>query len=96
MPKYSITIPTDVVSAVKQELGEDADGKTDRAAVVLCLQRLLGPLTKNYRRRELADPTDLEAARVTAEKALANEIVARKTAEDDGDAQAVVDAQGVV
>ena len=95
MSTYSIEVPNPVVTAMKDDLGDSADGLTNKAVVVLWMRRQIAPISKRYRRKGLGVPSALESARVAAETALSNETAARKSAEDAGDVQAVADAQGV-
>lgn len=85
MPAYTITFPTEAVSAIKAAVpDEDQDGLTDKGVVLLWLdQQLRKPLSRFVHSTDIAPAIEAEqAARVMAEDALATEQVALKAAEE--------------
>ena len=94
--KYSIEIPADLVRALRRQMGEDVEGLTDRGVVIAWLRQQAGPVMKRYRRGLIGLPTEVEAARDAAQKAVVAEIEARKAAENEGDALAESDVEAIV
>lgn len=95
MASITVTVPAGVITALRAELGDSAEGLTPRAVFIAWLKPQLLTLSRAYRRRAARIPLGLETARIAAETALLAEKTALQTAESTADAAAVADIGGV-
>ena len=94
MATISITYPdqytADAVAALREYLGDDAEGVTDAQAVKKAVKRMVKAQVRAYRRRNAAAVSSAVAAANTAladkETTATAAIQARKDAEDAADA----------